>query len=75
MPGRIIRTGKGASGTTYRLRFHKGTRGGMGLYVGRGDGSMCVGEVFHAENFEYAVDEADEETRCLMAEARAEFGF
>lgn len=33
-----------------------------------------VGAVSDPENFETAIDEADEEMRCLMAEARAEFG-
>lgn len=34
-----------------------------------------AGSVWDAENFETACDAADEESRVLMAQARAEFGF
>lgn len=36
--------------------------------------SYVVGHVMDPENFEYAVDEAEEESRVLMAQAREEFG-
>lgn len=74
-PGRIIATGKGTSGTTYRLRYEHGSSGPMALFVGTGKGSVNVGYVMDRDNFWYAVDEADEETRVLMAQAREEFGF
>lgn len=74
-PGRIIATAKGTSGTTYRLRHEQGSSGPMALYVGTGADSINVGQVMDRENFETAVDVADEETRVLMAEAREEFGF
>jgi hypothetical protein len=74
-PGQTIRTGTGDNGTTYRLRFHDGATGGMGLYIGTGRDSVCVSEVWDADNFEYAVEMADEEMRVLRAQCRAEFGY
>lgn len=73
-PGKIIKTGKGTSGTTYRLRFEEGTSGPMALFVGQGKDSVSVGGVANAENFDYCVDEADEEMRCMIADAKREFG-
>jgi hypothetical protein len=72
-PGKIIRTGAGDNGTVYRLRFHEGASGAMGLYIGSGANSVCVGEVWDADNFEYCVYEADEEMRSLRAACFAEF--
>lgn len=38
-----------------------------GTYQGKN--SYCAGYVEDAENFEYAIDVAEEEMRCLMEEA------
>lgn len=52
--------------TTYELRGHEiHTTGKHGYYAG---------SVMDPENFETAVDNAEEDMRCLMADARAEFG-
>jgi hypothetical protein len=69
-PGSIIATRKGTSGTTYRLRYEEGTSGPTSLYVGTGADSVNVGYVAHVENLDYAVDVADEELRCLVADFR-----
>ena len=39
-----------------------------------GEHSYMAGYVMNPENIEFAVDEAEEEMRCLLAEARIEFG-
>lgn len=74
-PGKTIRIGKGQDGTTYRLRFIEGESGAMGLYIGTGKWTTCVGHVADADNFEYAVQMADEESAALREQARIEFGY
>lgn len=74
-PGKIIRTATSDTGTVYRLRFHEGTSGGLGLYIGTGADSISVGDVWDADNFEYAIEMAEEEMRTLRAQCRVEFGF
>lgn len=44
------------------------------LMYGKGEHEFLAGLVADARNFETAVDEAEEEMRCLIAQARAEFG-
>jgi len=39
-----------------------------------GEHSYMAGYVMTPENIEFAVDEAEEEMRCLLADARIEFG-
>lgn len=71
---RVIRTGKGISGTTYRLHDVEGY--GHSLWIGAGDDAVCVlGDLppTAREDFETYVDEADEELRVEMAQLRAEF--
>ena len=74
-PGKTIRTTTTEDGTVYALRFHKGESGGMGLYLQYGDETAHVGDVADPDNFDYAVDVAEEEMRVLRAEAFAEFGY
>ena len=38
------------------------------------DGFFSVGQISHEENFETACDNAEEEFRVMLADARAEFG-
>lgn len=75
--GRIIHTEKATSGTTYRVREIVGNSHSLAVTIGRGKNAIEVG-TFSRSNLEDVstwIDEADEETRCLMAEARVEFGF
>ncbi len=73
--GRIVHTEVGTSGTTYRVREVVGSPNILAITVGRGKAAFTVAEIprSHLEDVSTYVDEADEETRCLIAEARAEF--
>ncbi len=72
--GRIVHTEVGTSGTTYRVREIVGSPM-LAITVGRGKDAFTVAEIprSYLEDVSTYVDEADEETRCLIAEARAEF--
>lgn len=61
----------------YALRRHEGEGHVLWVDITKGEMkgiSYQVGHVMDPENFEYAVDVAEEESRVLMAQAAAEFG-
>jgi hypothetical protein len=59
----------------YRLlRPDETSDGFYRLMHGSGENEYLAGYVANPENFTYAVNEAEEEMRCLMAQARQEFG-
>ena len=57
----------GTSGSVYELRGH-------GVWLISKFGDMQLTSVSDPEDFGTAVDVEDEDMRCMMADARAEFG-
>jgi len=74
--GRVVHTEKGTSGTTYRVRAILAEPGYLAITIGVGDKAEEVERITErglADVSTY-IDMADEEMRCLMADARVEFG-
>lgn len=58
----------GDTGTVYELR-NNGE-----VWITSRFGDMQVSSVSHPDDFETAVDNEEEDMRCMMADARREFG-
>lgn len=74
--GRVVHSEVGTSGTRYRVRELLDEPGHYAITVGRAPALVECATLYRSQlpDVSTYVDECDEETRCLLVQAREEFG-